>query len=165
LPSLLSLKQSLSGRLMAIRELAGQEAYDSPEGRGDRIREHPFLHMHFLESAVAGIELFDDAAGGRGGRWGMLFDELELAPPWIRHQLLQSLRSTDSRLLLKLSMSAYAEDLDKFDNILSASPDHDYETISLWYAHKEVGYEFCRELWDVELNRFAVGQDRRRPTS
>lgn len=158
LPSLLSLKQSLSGRLLAIRELAGQEAYDSRIGSGNRVREHPFLHMHFLESAVAGIELFDDATGGRGGRWGLLFDELELAPPWIRHQLLQSLRSTDSRILLKLSMSAYAEDLDQFDSILSASPDHDYDTISLWYAHKEAGYEFCRELWDAMVKEKGLGE-------
>ena len=149
LPSLLSLKQSLSARLLTIREQAGQEAYDSPADRSSRLRAHSFLHMHFLESVIAGIELFDDATGVRGGRWALLFDELELAPPWIRHQLLQSLRSMDSRILLKLSMSAYAEGLDQFDSTLSASPDHDFDTIPLWYAHKEAGYQFCRELWDA----------------
>ena len=71
-----------------------------------------------------------------------------MAPARIRQQLLQSLRSTDSRILLKLSMSAYAEGLDEIDKSLAATPDHDYDTIPLWYAHKEEGYQFCRELWD-----------------
>jgi hypothetical protein len=157
LPSLLSLKHALSARLLTIREQAGREAYEVSDGRLDRLRLVNFLHVHFIEAVVAGIELFDDATGGLGGRWALLFDELELAPAWIRHQLLQSLRSTDSRLLLKLSMSAYAEGLDEFDATLSATRDHDYDTIALWYAHKEMGYQFCRELWDAMVKHRKLG--------
>jgi hypothetical protein len=158
LPSLLSLKHSLTARLLSIREQAGIEAYGTVEGRADRLGSSAYLHMHCLDSVGAGIELFDDVTGGRGGRWALLFDELELAPLWIRQQLLQSLRSTDSRLLLKLSMSAYAEGLDEVDNALSASPDHDYDTIVLWYAHKESGYEFCKELWNAMVKDKGLGE-------
>ena len=148
LPSLVSLKHALSERLVLIREQAGAEAYGDPGSRDARLSEIPYLHLHFLDAVLAAIELFGDATNEHRGRWALLFDELEMAPARIRQQLLQSLRSTDSRILLKLSMSAYAEGLDEIDKSLAATPDHDYDTIPLWYAHKEEGYQFCRELWD-----------------
>jgi hypothetical protein len=146
LPTLLSLRYSLSSRLSEIYELGSRETLLPKEGRGERLASVPYLHLDFLKSATLAIEIFDDATSQGRGRWALLFDELELAPEWILSKLVNSLRSVDDRFLFKLSMSPFSRDVTGFESALSATPGHDYDVIPLWYAHKEEGYTFCRAL-------------------
>jgi len=146
LPTLLGLKYSLNSRLSAIHELSSRESLLSPDGRTERLSSTEWLHLDFLQSVLTAVELFDDLTTRGKGRWALLFDELELAPTWILERLLQSLRSVDERLLFKLSMSPFSKDLTQLDNSLSAIEGHDYDSITLWYAHKEDGYAFSRAL-------------------
>jgi hypothetical protein len=147
IPSLLSVKHALTARLAQIKEIASQEAVWGPEGRQERLASIPFLHIHFIQAAALAVEKFNDIAKEKGGKWALMFDELELAPPWIREYLLRSLRGSSRHFLFKLAMSPSAPDVHTFEGALSAAPGHDFEQIALWYAERNDGYAFCERLW------------------
>jgi hypothetical protein len=138
---------ALSRRLLQIRLLASQEASRDADGRGDRVAEIKFLHLDFLAAARIAVDLFNARAHEHGARWALLFDELELAPQWIRAMLIRFLRSVDNRFLFKISLSPYSVDLkQELDTGHGPGAKQDFEPIRLWYVNKEQGYPFCREL-------------------
>ena len=106
---------------------------------------------------VAAIDLFNDLIGEEDAHWALLFDELELAPDWIREHLIQATRSVDSRLLFKLSISPYDEHV-PHGNLFGPMEDNDYEPIPLWFAKKEDGYGFCKTLWESLLRQRGLPQ-------
>jgi hypothetical protein len=100
-PSLLALRYALTARLSSILELSSSERVRGAAGRSERLAAARFLHLHFIAAAGIAVEIFDSLAE-EGGRWALLFDEMELAPSWIREELIGCLRSTDARFLFKL---------------------------------------------------------------
>ena len=116
-----------------------------PAGREERLGSHHYLHLHFLTAASVAVERFDELDREHRGKWALLFDELELAPEWIREELFGSLRSIDARFLFKLSLSPFSGDTTP-TSILSPLHGHDYDIIPLWYPHKESGYAFSEAL-------------------
>lgn len=150
LPTLLSLKHALSQRLSRLREVASRERILGKDGRDSRLASETFLHAWYLESTVSAIEVFDDAIHESGAKWALLFDELELAPQWIREKLIASTRSVDDRLLFKLSLSPYDEKV-IVGGMLSPMQDNDYDAIALWYPSREDGYAFANALWQSLL--------------
>jgi hypothetical protein len=146
LPTLQSLRYALSGRLSNIRETVNKELLLPEAGRGERLAKIPYLHLHFLQSAAVALELYDDAIAKQKSKWAFLFDELELAPKWILSTLIDSLRSVDDRFLFKLSMSPYSSETTQLGKTLAAMPGHDFNIVTLWYAHKEDGFQFCRSI-------------------
>jgi hypothetical protein len=142
-PSLLGLRHALSARLSSILELSSSESTRGPGGRSERLGSTTYLHLDFLAAAGFATEVFNSLADDDGGKWAFLFDELELAPDWIRAELIRSLRS-DNRFLFKLSLSPYTSE--KTLSPSGAWEGHDYEIIPLWYPQKEKGYDFCRAL-------------------
>jgi hypothetical protein len=151
IPSLLGVKQSLTQRLLSIRELASREVTKGINGRADRLADERFLHLHFLQSCAVAVELFDDTIEEKGKRWALMFDELELAPEWIQDQLSASLRSTDDRFLFKLALNPYSPNSYLMKSVLAPSPRQDFDLIGLWYAEKRESYEFCNKLWETML--------------
>ncbi|MDQ1592585.1 MAG: hypothetical protein QOG71_3212 [Pyrinomonadaceae bacterium] len=156
IPSLVSLKHALTTRLSNIWEISSEESLRNPEGRGERLANIKYLHLNFLYSAGLAIELFDDRTAQSQSKWGLLFDELELAPQWIREELIKSLRSVNSKLLFKLSMSPYSQDASLLHSELSATFGNDYNQVALWYAHKENGYNFCKALFESILKDYGL---------
>ncbi len=146
LPTLLGIKYALNSRLSTIHALSSQESLMPAAGRSERLRSIEWLHIDFLQSAAVAVELFDDLTASGKGRWALLFDELELAPTWLVERLLSSLRSAEERFLFKLSMSPFSKELTGLEQSSTASESHDYDSIPLWYAHKEDGYQFCNAL-------------------
>jgi hypothetical protein len=158
LPTQNALVESLSARLVRIYQLAKKEILLPSQGRAERFSNVEYLHLPFLEATAAAIELFEHIADLPKGKWGLLFDELELAPKWIRETLIRSLRSVDDRFLFKLSLSPYSEDVVALQSALSAMHGEDFEAVPLWYAHKEDGYGFCRSLFDLMLRERGLPQ-------
>lgn len=147
LPSLLSLKYSLSSRLSDIRKIAAASSWQTTAEIAKSIQNLPYLHLDFITAAELATEVFDDVTTQNDGKWAFLFDELELAPIWILKKLTESLRSVNQRFLFKLSMSPFNRELNTFETAISPAQGHDFDVISLWYAHKEDGYEFCDSLF------------------
>lgn len=147
LPSLSALRRSLTARLTDIGALARAEGLRDPAGRAERLANTAFLHFPFLASAALAVDTFQDVGTLQREKWALLFDELELAPQWIRTSLVSYLRSVDDRFIFKLAMSPYSEEAPLLDTPVAPAPGHDFDSISLWYAHKEDGYRFCRSLF------------------
>jgi hypothetical protein len=147
-----ALNLALSRRLMIVAEEARRLAGLSEQRRIERLAEQDFVASNCIASVSYGIDAFE-AAVGVSGKWALLFDELELAQPWVREELLASLRSVDDRLVFKLAMSPYNQDIGPVDDVTSASPDNDYDQIVLWYVEKEQGYKFAEAIWRALTER------------
>src|SRR5206468_2414578 len=113
IPTLEGVRIALSRRLSQIRVMSSQEAARPERDKGKAIADVRFLHLDFLAAAAVAVEIFNAKAGEREARWALLFDELELAPEWIRAILIRFLRSVDERFLFKMSLSPYSVDLKK----------------------------------------------------
>lgn len=152
IPSFLSLRQSLTRRLSEIRWLARREAEMGEQDRSDRSDDYDYLYLSFLDSAILGIELFNDAVGAPNSRWAFAFDELELAPDPVREDLTDAIRAADERILFKLALSPSSDQGAKLESALTAAPKHDYDPIRLWYVDRDQGVGFCKELWTSLLD-------------
>ncbi|MBO9166789.1 hypothetical protein [Rhizobium sp. L245/93] len=98
------------------------------------------------------ISAFNGLTGNDDRRWALLFDELEIAPTAIKSFLLSGIRGFDERVLVKLAMAPYMEDVAFERTPASPQPFHDYQTIQLSYANKEDALQFSIELF---ANTFA----------
>lgn len=153
IPSFEGTSLALARRLAHIHGLASQEALRTEQGRGDRLAAIEFLHIDFVSAAGVAVEAFNAKAKEHQAKWAFLFDELELAPQWVRALLVRSLRSVDERFLFKISLSPYSVDLKKeLDAVDAPGAKQDFEPIRLWYVNKEHGYPFCRELLSSMLD-------------
>lgn len=138
---------ALSGRLGMLTQFANSELLMPSDGRAERFAARTDLFLDLVSGVVAVLDIVEIFMPSTiGERWALLFDELELAPVVIREQLFSSMRSVDDRLLFKLSISPYSEDLVLLQDALSAMPGHDYEEILLTYGHHEDTYEFSERL-------------------
>jgi len=146
-PTLAGLQHGLTQRLAFIRELASREVFLGGTDRGERLSQMPFLHLHFLQAAAAAIEAFDFSIEQDGAKWGLLFDELEIAPKNIQANLMSSLRSVDDRFLFKLALNPFTDNSRFLTRPTSPAPDQDFEQIALWYAEKRDALKFCGGLW------------------
>jgi len=157
-PTLPGLQHGLTRRLGFLRELASKEVFLGDSGRGERLAEIPFLHLHFLQSSSSAIEAFDYAIGQDGAKWGLLFDELEIAPKSIQASLMSSLRSVDDRFLFKLALNPFTDNSRFLAKPTSPAPDQDFEQIALWYAEKRDALEFCDGLWGEVTQSLGLGE-------
>ncbi len=147
IPSLAGVNLALGSRLMQIHVLAAQELRRGSDGRSDRLNSIDLLFLDFLSSSSIFIDIVEAHIPEiKGEIWALLFDELELAPNSIREKLLQSLRSTDSRILFKLSMSPYDSRMHILDSPISAMVGQDYDEINLTYSDSRAAYSFCSAL-------------------
>ncbi len=146
LPTLLNLRLSLKKRLIEISEMIKIESISDAENRIDRLKSIKYIFQDFLPLISSGIDVVNSAIDQKYGKWALLFDELEIAPRNIRQSLLAALRSTDDRILFKLSLSPYNEDSNVLEEAFSAMPGQDYNVIKLWYPKREDCISFCVAL-------------------
>ncbi|WP_031426973.1 hypothetical protein [Flavimarina sp. Hel_I_48] len=107
-----------------------------------------FLNLNYSSSANLAFEIFERIYSVSGKKWALCFDELELAPGWLQEDLFRSLRSTNQKLLFKLSASPI---LSIKEQELSATSGNDLSLISMWDAPDN--NSFARELILNELNK------------
>ena len=55
-PSLFALRQAMTQRLGAVREIGSKEATLGQQGRAERLASFRFLHLHFIQAASYAIE-------------------------------------------------------------------------------------------------------------
>lgn len=99
------------------------------------------------------ISAFNGLTGNDDRRWGLLFDELEIAPTSIKSFLLSGIRGFDERVLVKLAMAPYMDDVAFERTPASPQPFHDYQTIQLSYPNKEDAIQFSLELFTNTFSR------------
>lgn len=155
-PSLLSIKQAMSQRLIQLRSFANEEVTRGIEGRSDRMARIKFLHLSFLQATSHAAELFDDLTKHPAGKWALLFDELELAPEWIQRELVDAIRSTEPNLVFKLALNPFSPNAIVARGAESAMPRQDFEQIPLWHAEKRDAFPFCERLWHQMLRQHGI---------
>lgn len=146
--SLLGVRAALGQRLALIGALGRQIAR---RGSSASLESQPELHLPFIEGVSSALDAWEGVLGVNEERWGLLFDELELAPTGIKRELFASLRSRDERLLFKLALSPFDGEVPSGAAPEDPQPGQDYEAISLWFAEKRDTIPFCTELWDGML--------------
>lgn len=74
--------------------------------------------------------------------WALCYDELEIAPDWLRNELLTALRSASAHVYLKLTWSPL------LPSGLRTNPESaaDFKAIRLWHSHLADPKEFCDNL-------------------
>lgn len=146
IPSFLGLKLALRARLGRIADWVNEFRRFSPDQVRAELSAHRWVSLSFYENCLTAIEAMNGLIGRRDFTWAFLFDELEIAPDPIRVRLLTLLRGTDSRVLLKLSVSPFNSDFSTFSDEQGAKPGHDYLPIPLWYSEKEEAAPFAEAL-------------------
>lgn len=157
-----SLRYSMRSRLNELHQFAGQLQFKSKEEARSLVANTRWLHKNFLEACSFAIDVVNDLIGNSGKMWAFLFDELELVPANVREHLIACLRSTDQRILFKLSLVPYTDEMGQFvDSIKSATSGNDFVAIRLYYPKKEDASAFCRHLWHATLAE--LGQPDKEP--
>lgn len=146
LPTFNAVLAALRGRLAGIAKLANQLHGRTRSERDALLAQHSYIYIDAFESVSFGVEQFNAHINQPYRKWALLFDELEIAPPRVRQALFSALRSTNQNILFKLSISPYHQDAEILSLPTGAMPAQDFQTIELWYARKEHGYEFSRQL-------------------
>ncbi len=115
--------------------------------------DHDFGVTSFASKVRFIVSAFNSVIGEDQRRWALLFDELEVAPTVIKSFLLSALRGFDERIIIKLALAPYMEDVG-FDRA-PTSPQtlHDYSTISLTYPNKDDATAFSSELFLATFGR------------
>lgn len=75
-------------------------------------------------------------------KWALCYDELEIAPAWLRQEVIESLRSTDQDIVLKLTSAPVLPT----GLLTEPEPAHDYQIVRLWNSHVEDSQRFCEDL-------------------
>jgi len=102
------------------------------------------------------ISAFNGLTGNDERRWGLLFDELEIAPTAIKRFLIGSIRSFDERIVIKLAMAPFVEDAEFDVSATSPYPLHDFSTVLLTYANKDDARIFTNSLARITFERFGI---------
>lgn len=155
--SLLGVRAALGNRLTSIGALGKRMAV---EGQGTSLSQrdgYSFLYSPFLEGVGAALDAWEATTGLGEEKWGLLFDELELAPADIKRTLFASLRSRDSRLLFKLALSPFDGEVPFGSGPEDPQADQDYDPVSLWFSEKRETLPFCRRLWEAMLLERKLG--------
>ncbi len=158
IPSFLALKHELKLRIQTIGEFVSEEEFRDPKDREQRFLDKSIFCFNLVTSVSSAIEVFDDKISDPHGSWALLFDELELAPIQIIELIMKSLRSSDNKILFKLSLSPFAKHIPALESPTSPSAKNDFETVRLWYTHKRSSYSFCSELLkSIVKDKFGTG--------
>lgn len=165
--NLASLKHALLGRMTQINSHAKRvHALDMQE---DQIDYPDYFFDDFHTLVPLGCDSFeqifskDPSFEKAPFKWALCFDELEIAPDWLKGDLLSLLRSTTAQnILYKLTMVPIVsvENNSKF-YALQAREFQDFSIIRTWTYSRESMFEwekFSRKLLADKLHRNFTGE-------
>lgn len=103
-PTLDYIKEALKRRSDIFNRFVQSVIFNFKKGDQIDISDKEFLFIDFKSSLELVISIFERIFEVNK-KWAFCFDELELAPDWLRDDLFLSLRSTNQKLIYKLSAS------------------------------------------------------------
>lgn len=156
IPSVFGLKLGLRARLAEIASLAERLDGTSREQAMGVVTSHNYLFLTFYEQVLFAVEIINGLTNQPDRQWALLFDELEIAPRDIRKQLIALLRGTDTKLLIKISMSPYNHDFDKLSHDIGGKAGNDFLPISLSYSDKDDAVPFAEEIVASMLSEMGI---------
>jgi energy-coupling factor transporter ATP-binding protein EcfA2 len=102
----------------------------------------------------ASLIAFDKQIGDSEGKWALLVDEMEIAPPAIQSTIIHRFRSGSDKLMYKVAVVPCTDKVDtSLDSELQSMPQQDFKRVSLWYSKKLQAKEFSNQLFKAWLKR------------
>ena len=114
--------------------------------------------LSFEATLLEAIDIVESATHV-GRRWGILFDELELASPFLQTAIFRRLRSASSeRLLYKLAVVPHVPTAEILNQVNTPGISNDWTPIPLWYTDQSEALRFCRDLWSQVAKSVGAGE-------
>ncbi len=152
-PDLEGLVRAFGAQIRDIGSSSVRAGFLGPDDeRAKLLMESSVLDVSLVENCGVLADLLTDLLPA-GTTWGLLFDELELAPDGVVRELLALLRSTDQRVSFKLALNPNTPELRRFRIVDDAQVNQDYAVVPLTYGNKEASAGFSRELVGELLRR------------
>jgi energy-coupling factor transporter ATP-binding protein EcfA2 len=91
-------------------------------------------------------------------KWGLLFDEVELADKFLQGAIFSRLRAARSEdVVYKLAVVPYVPAADILNRVNGPGISNDWTPIPLWYSEQTDAMRFCRDLWAQVAKPHGVG--------
>ncbi|MBA4409707.1 MAG: hypothetical protein C0397_09835 [Odoribacter sp.] len=121
-------------------------------------------YSDFINLVSIGIMIFENQANKlkldffkKDYKWALCFDELEIAPEWLKHKLINSdLRSRDQKILFKLTSTPGLDELRNKSDITRPSKYEDFNVHKLWVHDKKSQNDwhiFCAKYVKSHLSK------------
>jgi hypothetical protein len=141
-PRFFDIKKTLSKTVHTIR---GALNYRDSSSIDHVLKEiSPLFFGHALDTPLVVCTLILDLFGNKlpFDKWALCYDELEIAPDWLRNELFESLRSVNQNCFLKLTCTPL------LPSGLRSAPESvdDFKPIRLWFSHMKDANTFCENL-------------------
>jgi hypothetical protein len=103
--------------------------------------------LNFETTLLEAIDIIEDVTN-TPRRWAILFDEMELASPFLQTAIFRRLRSANAeRVLYKLAVVPHVPTSEILNKVNSPGVSNDWTPIPLWYTNQNDVLNFCRDLW------------------
>lgn len=105
----------------------------------------PRIYSDAVDPVISACRIYNETVDPefRVQKWGICFDEVEIAPDWFGRELFLALRSlAEQEVLLKFTWSPILPP----DDEARAQQINDYDPVKLWSAHVLDPKEFCETL-------------------
>jgi hypothetical protein len=140
--SIIALQQALELRLFEISNLIEDEDPDPAQITAlSWLRYSPWAMFRY------GVRAINRHTLQPNHRWGLLLDEMELAPPPVHASILANVRGGDKSIVVKLSFSPFDRFIGSNQMVGDAVADNDFKPIYLWYGSRLGGRRFTAGLW------------------
>jgi energy-coupling factor transporter ATP-binding protein EcfA2 len=147
---------ALADAALSVSRLRSQLVHLPDSERSTRVANTPLLHLDLIPAALTFIERFNNACGERDGRWALLLDEAELAPPVVLRYLIDCLRGTNELFLFKISFAQNEREDLELGRPLGPREANDFTTLRLTFANKKDARPFSEALFRARLAAAAI---------
>lgn len=159
LSNLEGLKLALRSRLLELHDLKKSSSVevDVPKFLLERA---PYITLDFKQGISLALDTYESITKIKSNAWAFLFDEFEIAPPYIQKEVLDCMRGNeDGRLIYKIALAPYNETFIQNSHVQKSFATHDFTVINLWYPDKKAGREFSEHLLKAMLVKEGILDD------
>lgn len=155
-PSFRSFRRTLRSRITVLSSF--RPNLPDKEQHIENIRQTLLAsQFNFEATFLEAIEVIRDVTGVRR-RWGLLFDEVELANSFLQRAVFSRLRSANSEdVVYKLAVVPYVPAANILNKVNKPGVSNDWTPITLWYTDQAEATRFCRDLWDQVSIPYKLG--------
>jgi len=157
-PNYFILRAKLSQRLNDISNISDHVKFRTYTSERECISKYPFLSLRYEFAIKNSVDAINKSINDLQRRWCICFDELEIVPEKLREVLYRNLRSSDQRILFKISLSPFSIDPFVSGDPNSPMPGQDYTEVYLSYPRSSDAMRFGRELVGSLLQEAKLNQ-------
>jgi DNA polymerase III delta prime subunit len=150
------LSSALGRRLLDLQSAALEVASDVQHSLAAAYERAEYLTLSYDEAITFALTEIDRRSGCTHGKWALLLDEFEIAPPRIQKLVLAKLRSSNPKLIYKVGLAPCGPHTqDSLDTSAPPSAGNDFRTVELWHRDKQASKTFCEKLFYAKVKDYS----------